>query len=337
MSTATLTPKRAHPIPLSGSMLAALMLTLAVCAALHAGWTPIAFSIATVFLFAGPHNWFEARYILGRLPARAGKLWPFFLLSFIGIVGLTVLFASLPWWAQFFGGYDGFLTAVASWNSLLLIWIAVLVHMRSRQNPRQDWGWIWPLTFLLLAGTWMEPFWFSIATVYLHPLMSLWILDRELARSRPHWRRPYHVCLAAIPILAGVLIWRLRNSPSLPGDDALTLAITNHAGAWVFENLSTHLLVAMHTFLEMIHYGVWLIAIPLIGLRSLPWNLDTIPAAKRSMSWRRGIALLLMFGLFISVVMWVCFLVDYPTTRHIYFTVALVHVLAEIPFLLRAL
>ncbi len=42
---------------------------------------PIAFSIATVFLFAGPHNWFEARYILGRLPAQAGKLWGFFTLS----------------------------------------------------------------------------------------------------------------------------------------------------------------------------------------------------------------------------------------------------------------
>jgi hypothetical protein len=32
---------------------------------------------------------------------------------------------------------------------------------------------------------------------------------------------------------------------------------------------------------------------------------------------------------------WVGFLVDYPVTRSLYFTVALVHVLAEIPFLVR--
>jgi hypothetical protein len=31
----------------------------------------------------------------------------------------------------------------------------------------------------------------------------------------------------------------------------------------------------------------------------------------------------------------VCFLLDYGTTRRVYFTVALLHVLAEIPFLLR--
>jgi len=37
------------------------------------------------------------------------------------------------------------------------------------------------------------------------------------------------------------------------------------------------------------------------------------------------------------VALWGGFLADYPETRDIYFTVAIVHVLAEIPFLLRAL
>jgi hypothetical protein len=32
---------------------------------------------------------------------------------------------------------------------------------------------------------------------------------------------------------------------------------------------------------------------------------------------------------------WAGFLIDYPLTRSLYFTVALVHVLAEVPFLLR--
>ena len=37
------------------------------------------------------------------------------------------------------------------------------------------------------------------------------------------------------------------------------------------------------------------------------------------------------------LLLWGCFLADYPTTRDVYFTVALLHVLAEVPFLLRAL
>src|SRR5256714_11103056 len=68
---------------------------LAVAAALLAGWAPIQFSIVTVFLFAGPHNWLEARYFLTRLPARWGRLRGFFLLSFAGIIGLTVAYATL--------------------------------------------------------------------------------------------------------------------------------------------------------------------------------------------------------------------------------------------------
>src|SRR5688572_16090454 len=60
-----------------GLELAAGMIVLSITAAILAGAIPIAFSIATVFLFAGPHNWMEARYILGRLPARTGKLTGF--------------------------------------------------------------------------------------------------------------------------------------------------------------------------------------------------------------------------------------------------------------------
>ena len=39
----------------------------------------------------------------------------------------------------------------------------------------------------------------------------------------------------------------------------------------------------------------------------------------------------------VVLILWVCFLVDYPITRDVYFTVATVHVLAEVPFLLRML
>ena len=37
------------------------------------------------------------------------------------------------------------------------------------------------------------------------------------------------------------------------------------------------------------------------------------------------------------IALWLCFHANYPITRDIYFTLAMAHVLAEIPFLLRAL
>jgi hypothetical protein len=51
--------------------------------------------------------------------------------------------------------------------------------------------------------------------------------------------------------------------------------------------------------------------------------------------WRTGVSLLLLFGLLAVGVLWSCLLLDYGTTRYIYFVVALLHVLAEVPFLLR--
>jgi len=42
-------------------------------------------------------------------------------------------------------------------------------------------------------------------------------------------------------------------------------------------------------------------------------------------------------GAVAMIVLWGAFLADYSTTRDIYFTVAMLHVLAEIPFLLRLL
>ena len=62
-----------------------------------------------------------------------------------------------------------------------------------------------------------------------------------------------------------------------------------------------------------------------------------MPLARRSPAWRIGLYAFLGVGLAAVVVLWACFLADYTTTRNVYFTVALVHVLAEVPFLLRAL
>jgi len=177
----------------------------------------------------------------------------------------------------------------------------------------------------------------QLGLVYLHPLMALWILDREIRRSRPEWRRAYHACVACIPLLLGVLWWRLAGAPSLPGDDALTARITQHAGGGILQGVSTHLLVATHTFLEMLHYGVWLLAIPLVSLGMAPLRLRSVPLARRSPRWRLAVVAFLATGGLVVLLLWTAFLADYPLTRDVYFTVALLHVLAEVPFLLRAL
>src|SRR3954454_9899652 len=111
------------------ALFAVVALGVATAAALLAGWAPLGFSIVTVFLFAGPHNWLELRYFLARLPGRWGRLRGFFLLSFAGILGLTLVFASLS-----FGIDSGVIERQAwdliypAWNTALLLWIASLVH-----------------------------------------------------------------------------------------------------------------------------------------------------------------------------------------------------------------
>ena len=313
-------------------------LGVAVAAGLLAGWCPIQFSIVTVFLFAGPHNWLEARYFLSRLPARWGRLRGFFLFSFAGIIGLTAVLAILTWMLNTQTvSIEAWEYAYPLWLTAFLLWIAVLTHWRSVQNPRREWGWIWPAAMFLIAVVWKYPIPSGLALVYLHPLMAFWLLDRELRRSRPEWRPAFHFCLLLLPLFLAVLWWKLASAPALPAETALQKAIAEHAGAFEIGGVSSHLLVATHTFLEMLHYGVWVVAIPLIGFRSAPWQLQKVPMARRSAAWRIGIAAFLVLGLAVTLILWTCFLADYTTTRSVYFTVALAHVLAEVPFLLRAL
>jgi hypothetical protein len=319
-------------------LFAAVTLLLAAAAAFLSGWVPLGFSIVTVFLFAGPHNWIEARYVMARLPGRWGKLRSYFLVGFAGILGLTAVYAAMPLAAEYWAwDFETWYTASAAWNSAIVLWLLLLIHMRSRQNPRREWSWTIPFGLALVALTWLEPMLWGMGIVYLHPLVALWILDRELRRSKPEWRSTYHACLLCVPLLLGLLYWRLASSPDLPGDDALSIRIAQHAGAGILNGVSTHFLVAAHTFLEMLHYSVWLVAIPLVGVRRWPWRLDGVPMARRSASWRGGLACILVVGGLVVLGLWACFLANYPLTRDVYFTVAMLHVLAEAPFLLRAL
>ncbi len=93
--------------------------------------------------------------------------------------------------------------------------------------------------------------------------------------------------------------------------------------------------MAAHTFLEMLHYAAWIAAIPLVGYAGTPWTLKKVPLAQKSHRWKAAIAGALLIGAGVTFLLWAGFLANYPLTRDIYFSVAILHVLAEIPFLLR--
>jgi hypothetical protein len=309
---------------------------LALAAASLAVCAPIAFSIATVFLFADPHNWVEARYFLSRLPARFSKFRQFFVWSFSGLALLMILYTALVCVlkahlvADVVGG-----TMLATWNSLLILWVVRLVVISGAWKEGRDWGLALPFGLLLVAVAWNFPGWFGLALVYLHPFIGCWILDSELHRSRPEWRRAYHLCLLSIPLFMFMIWYCLRTSVSIPSPDLLTQQITNYAGATVISGASSYLLVATHTFLEMIHYGVWLIAIPLVSAGWKNWQPSSIPITHRSPQWKQLVPGILAASSLSVLVLWVCFALNYSVTRDVYFTLAMAHVLAEIPFLLK--
>lgn len=307
-------------------------------AALLVGWQPLQLSVATVFLFAGPHNLVEFRYFLARMPARWGRSKLFYSVGLGGVGLLTTAYVLLYALGQSWYLNDAAWTVgIALWNTALLLWLAVLVYLRGRQTRRRDWSWAFAAGFLLCAGAWLAPVWCSLALVYLHPLVALWFLDRQLRRTRPHWRRTYHLCLAALPLVVALMWLRLAHAPALPADDALSWRIAQHAGAGLLPGVSSHLLVATHVFLETVHYGVWLVLMPLLGLGARLWRTDRIALAARRAGWRRVVQAALVLGVCLVLALWAGFAADYATTRDIYFTFAMAHVLAEAPFLIRLL
>jgi hypothetical protein len=271
-----------------------------------------------------------------RLPARFGRSRNFFALAFTGIFLLTAAYLAMPalYYLNLWSGAN-WPDAMASWNTLLLLWVGALVLMRSRQSSRRDWFWALPLVFLLCALNWLAPQLFSLAIVYLHPLVALWFLDRHLRRTRPEWLPTYHRCLLLLPLLILGMVWQLGRTTSLADDNGLFWRITQHAGADLLPNVSSHVLVSLHVFLELLHYGVWIVALPLIGATGAVWKVGTIPLARRRNGFPKLIGAVLILGLFAVALLWFGFSVNYPAMRDIYFAVAMAHVLAEAPFLLR--
>jgi hypothetical protein len=311
-----------------------------LAAAALAGVAPLWLSAATVFAFAGPHNWAELRFFITRLPARLGRSRGFFALAAAGVLGLTGAYAALALGADSgVWGEGGWYAATALWNSAAVAWVVGLVAVRGRAMSRGG-GCVWALPAgCALSGLgWLAPQGFALALVYVHPLVALFFLDRQLRLTRRGWSRAYRVCLALLPLALAVLWWRLSGAAPLAEDGEVALRIVRHAGAGVLPDVSTHLLVSTHVFLETLHYGVWLVGVPLAaGAGLAPWSAAKVPLVKHRRGWPRLIRALLLAGGAAVLLLWLCFAADYATTRDIYFTVAMAHVLAEVPFLLRTL
>jgi hypothetical protein len=317
-----------------------LVVLCIAAAAAFASWLPLQVSIVTLFLFAGPHNWFELRYFLMRLPVRFGRSRNFFLTAFAGLLVLTAAYVSLPSIYEATAAIDSSGRLVlGSWNTLLLLWLGLLLWLRSKQARRANWSWLLPLGLALCSLNWLAPDYFSLAIVYIHPLIALWFLDRHLLRTRPQWSRAYRRCLCLLPVVIAGLIWQLSQTPPLANDNGLFWRITQHSGAQLLPQVSSHLLVAVHLFLELLHYAVWIVALPLLGslARARFWDVKTVPAARHPKGFPKLIATLLILAVVFVVTLWFGFSIDYATTRDLYFTVAIAHVLAEAPFLMRML
>lgn len=321
----------------SAHLFACAFLLSCALGAVLIGSFPLQLSIVTIFLFAGPHNLMEFRYFASRMPVRWGRSKAFYAVGIGGVVLLTIAyltlyFASGNWlWSA-----ESWQIYAAIWNTAFIMWLGLLFHMRGKQR-RKDWSIAFAVALLLAAIAWMVPQYWSLALVFLHPLVALWFLERQIRRTRREWLRAYHLCLASIPVFL-IFIWAATaGEPRLTEESNLFWRIVQHAGGDMLPGISSHLLVSTHVFLESIHYFVWLLIIPLVDRRALPWRMSDVPLFAGKGGFPKLFAGLLVVGAVVTVALWFGSAVDYTTTRDIYFAFAIGHVLAEMPFLVKML
>ena len=315
----------------------AFVLACAVAAGLI-GSFPLAASIATIFVFAGVHNVMEFRYFAARMPLRWGRSQLFYSVGIGGVLVLaaaylTLYFASGNWlWSE-----TGWAIFAATWNTAFILWVGLLFYLRGKQRPKSDWALAFPAAFLLAALAWIVPQYWSLALVYIHPFIAMWFLERQIRRTKPEWLWAYHVCLSSIPIFLVVIWLAFSSRPNLSEETNLFWRISQHAGSQILPGISSHVLVATHVFLESIHYFVWILLIPLVDRRALPWKLSEIPLLSNKRGFPKIVLTVFAVSIVLVIALWFGFAVDYTTTRDVYFAFAIAHVMAEFPFLIKML
>lgn len=307
--------------------------------ALVAAFAPVQLSIAIVILFAGAHNWFELRYVLSRFPARFGKIRPFFIVAIAGVFLLAISFIILG----YFGQYGLWSSAINDlslsrlykvWNTAFVFWLLALISIRNKERSN-DYPLALPIAAALLAVNWISAPLFGLMLVYAHPLIGLLILRRETTLSKPQLQGVSNSLIVVSLVALTSLLLILCQSQNLNTTENLTDKIARHAGALILPGVSSHLLVSVHVFLELVHYFVWIVAIPYVTLGSRIFSLAKIPLICRSSNWRPIVGSVLVTGVALVVLLQTAFTVDFSTARDIYFTIAILHVLAEFPVLLR--
>ncbi len=273
----------------------------AVLAAALAALAPLPLTFASVWLFAGPHNWMEARYFLARLPSRWTVRRGFLVAGAGGTVLLGAAFALLP------------VTPV--WFTLGGFWVLLLVRLAGR-----DAGEAAGPVCAAVALAWWDVSAACLLLLYLHPIAALYFLFRQAGKRWPDVRRfPFAMALAVM----GVTVAALRWSSLGPGADWSAGAITALP--------SQPGLIALHAYLELLHYGVWVLALPAIGMAARPWQWRAIPLARR---WPHAVAFVIAAGAIAVVALWLGMAIDQDRVRAAYFTIAIFHVLAEVPMML---
>jgi hypothetical protein len=276
----------------------------------------------------------EFRYFAARMPVRWGRSRTYYSVAIGGVALLTAgylgLYFSRDNWLW---GGDNAAYFSLGWNTAFIAWAGLLFYLRGKQK-RRDWSWAIPLIFFVAAAAWATPVYWSLGLVYLHPLIAMWFLERQIRRTKPEWLRAYHLCLVSIPVFLIGLWFTLSGQPNLPEETRLFWRIAQHAGSEILPGVSSQLLVATHVFLESIHYFVWILLIPLVDRRAIPWRLDEIPMRNRIPKLFIGFC---VASVILVVALWFGFAFDYTTTRDIYFAFAIGHVLAEFPFLIKML
>lgn len=313
-------------------------LVFAAGAAIVIGSFPLQLSIISIFLFAGVHNFMEFRYFLARMPVRWGRSKTFYATGIGGVAVLTSAYLLIYFGAgNWLWSLTSFQLIVSLWNTSFILWIALLFYLRGRQKPKADWSWAFPVGFLICALAWLAPNYWSLSLVYLHPLIAMWFLERQMRRTRPEWLKAYRTVLVSIPFLVAGLYFAFADAPNLSTETNLFWRITQHAGSEILPGISSHFLVAAHVFLETIHYVVWIFLIPLVDFRAIPWKIKEIPL----FSNRKGFPKFVLSGLIVSfllvLTLWAAFSIDYTFARDLYFAFAMAHVLAEFPFLVKML
>ena len=326
------------PRPIIQSQTILMVSFVAACAILAAlvGVFPLQLSIISVFLFAGAHNLTEFRYFVARMPVRWGRSKLYYTVGIGGVIALTAFYLTIYFMSgNWLWSAASWTLFVCGWNTAFIVWVGSLIHLRGLQKPKSDWSWGLFAAFALAAVGWMVPSYFGLSIVYLHPFIAMWFLERQIRRTKPEWLRAYHLCLASIPICLIILWAALAQQPNLPEDTNLFWRINQHSGSGVLPEISSHLLVATHVFLETIHYSVWILLIPLVDPRAIPWRLSEIPLLVSRNGFPKLVMAALVLGALAVLVLWAGFAVDYTTTRDIYFALAIAHVMAEFPFLIK--